>query len=160
VTDNGRRWLRRGAASLSVRRPSPQVADHRAIPFDFRCWRAVIFGVGVVQRSFVACAPTLQAFDEASDQSHGRSGHPRPQSLADYVCTSQPRTSQLWWLIRITPANPEPCANQRSRLRFDGRLQACRVVQRGRRSSRDTACITLRRSDGQLPAVRLSSAFS
>ena len=58
---------------LSVRRPSPEVANHLAVPFYFGGWSASLSGL-VVQCHLVHRNPPVQALDEVSDQSHGRSG--------------------------------------------------------------------------------------
>jgi hypothetical protein len=58
---------------LSVRRPWPEVANHLAVPFYFGGWSASLSGL-VVQCHLVHRNPPVQALDEVSDQSHGRSG--------------------------------------------------------------------------------------
>jgi Putative transposase of IS4/5 family (DUF4096) len=70
TTEAGGPLLRCGQESQ--RAQAPRARRHRRP--DFKCGSPPLSGAGVVKRSSVPCNPTVQTFDEASDQSHGRSG--------------------------------------------------------------------------------------
>jgi hypothetical protein len=63
---------KRDCSVLSVERPSPQVADHCAIPLYFgERWPLLVTGFSLCQFRPVARKPSLEVPDNASNQSHG-----------------------------------------------------------------------------------------